>query len=256
MNRTMIFAKRNLVEMSRDALGYLFCVAFPIVMLVVMSVVNLSIPAETGMTIFRIDNLLGGIIVFGHTFLMLFTALTVSQDRNSSFLMRLYATPLKSSNFTVGYILPMILIGILQALISAVAAVIIAVIVGYELSLTGVLLSIVGAIPSSIMFISLGLIFGTVLNRNSAPGLCSLIISLGSFVGGIWFDAEGIGGVMGTICKCFPFIYATKSVRACIHMDFSARAMSIPMLVTVAVAFILLFLASVLFRSKMKADLA
>ncbi len=256
MSRTMIFAKRNIMEMSRDVLGYLFCVAFPILMLVVMSVVNQSIPAEANMTIFRIDNLLGGIIVFGHTFLMLFTALTVSQDRYGSFMMRLYATPMKSSNFTVGYILPMLAIGILQSIVSGVAAMIISVIVGEELSFIGVLFAIAGAIPSSVMFVSIGLIFGTVLNKNSAPGLCSLIISLGSFVGGIWFDAEGIGGAMGTICKCFPFLYATKSVRACVRLEFTAQALAMPMLVTAAVAVVLLLLSSVLFRTKMRADLA
>ena len=29
MNKTVSFAKRNLMEMSRDALSYIFCVAFP-----------------------------------------------------------------------------------------------------------------------------------------------------------------------------------------------------------------------------------
>lgn len=256
MNRTLIFAKRNIMEMSRDVLSYIFCVAFPIVMLVVMSVVNQSIPAEAKMTIFRIDNLLGGIIVFGHTFLMLFTALTVSQDRYGSFLMRLYASPMKSSNFTNGYILPMILIGIVQSMVSILAAIIISFIVGYELEIMGLLLVIVASVPSAVMFISIGLILGTMFNRNSAPGLCSVIISLGSFIGGIWFDAEGIGGVMGTVCKCFPFLYATKSVRSCIKMDFTMQAMGIPMIVTSVVAVVLLLLASALFRTKMRADLS
>ena len=64
MNRTVSFAKRNLKEMCRDVLSYIFCLAFPIVMLVIMTLVNESIPAEANMTIFRIDNLLGGIIIF------------------------------------------------------------------------------------------------------------------------------------------------------------------------------------------------
>ncbi len=57
MNRTLQFAKRNLIELSRDVLGYIFCIAFPILMLIVMSVVNESIPKEAGMMTFRIDNL-------------------------------------------------------------------------------------------------------------------------------------------------------------------------------------------------------
>ena len=88
MNRTLNYAKRNLTELMRDPLGYIFCIAFPIVMLLIMSVVNESIPAESGMTTFRIDNLSGGIILFGHTFVMLFTAILVATDRGTSFLMR------------------------------------------------------------------------------------------------------------------------------------------------------------------------
>ena len=78
-NRTLSFAKRNLIEMSRDSLSYIFCVAFPIVMLVIMSVVNASIPKEAGMTLFRIDNLAGGIVIFGQTFVMLFWLLSNSK---------------------------------------------------------------------------------------------------------------------------------------------------------------------------------
>lgn len=256
MNRTMVFAKRNITEMLRDPLGYVFCVAFPIVMLIVMTAVDRSIPAETGMTIFRIDNLLGGIIVFGHTFLMLFTALSVSTDRYGSFLMRLYATPMTSSNFTKGYILPMLVVGIFQSIVAIISAYIISLIVGYEFNAPGLLLAVVAAIPSAVMFICIGLIFGTLFNRNAAPGLCSVIISFGSFVGGIWFDAEGIGGVLGTICKCFPFIYATRSVRASIKLDFSMDTMGIGMIVTISVAVVLLVLSSILFKAKMRADLA
>jgi len=256
MNKTLTFAKRNAVEMSRDILSYIFCMAFPLVMLVIMSVVNQSIPPEANMTIFRIDNLIGGVIVFGHTFLMLFTALTISQDRYSSFLMRLYVSPMRSSNFINGYILPMIFIGILQSIITILAGIVISFIIGYELEIMGLALAIIGAIPSAIMFISIGLIFGTLFNKNSAPGICSVIISLGSFVGGIWFDAEGIGGVMTTICKSMPFLYATKSVRSCIAMDFTMGGIGISILVTSGTAIILLVLAVISFQKKMRADLS
>ena len=65
MKRTLVFAKRNMIEMSRDMLSYIFCIAFPIVMLIIMTLVNESIPAESGQTIFRIDNLAGGVVIFG-----------------------------------------------------------------------------------------------------------------------------------------------------------------------------------------------
>lgn len=183
MNKTVSFAKRNLKEMCRDVLSYIFCLAFPIVMLIIMTLVNESIPAEANMTIFRIDNLLGGIIIFGQTFVMLFTTLSVSKDRETSFLMRLYASPMKSKNFTVGYFLPMILIALAQATVAIAASFVISLIVGVKLNLPGVLLSIVISVPSGIMFIGIGVLFGTIFNSNAAPGLCSIVISLGSFLG-------------------------------------------------------------------------
>ena len=251
MTRTMIFAKRNLLEMSRDPLSYVFCAAFPIVMLAVMSVLDASIPPEAGMTVFRLDNLLGGIIVFGHTFLMLFAALTVSQDRYGSFLMRLYASPMKSGNFTIGYILPMILVGVVQSMLTIAAAVVVSLITGFRLNAGGLVLAVVGAVPSAVMFVSIGIIFGTLFSRNSAPGLCSVVISLGSFMGGIWFDAEGAAGAIGTACRCLPFIYAVRSVRGCVKAEFSVGAMA----VTAVTAAVLLIAADALFRMKMRADL-
>ena len=115
MKRMMVFSKRNFIEMSRDVLSYIFCVAFPIAMLVIMSVVNSSIPKQAGVTMFRIDNLAGGIAVFGQTFVMLFTAIGVAKDKNGSFLTRLYATPMKARDFVYGYIIPMLLVAFIQA---------------------------------------------------------------------------------------------------------------------------------------------
>ena len=256
MNRALNISKRNLLEISRDTLSYIFCIAFPIVMLIVMTLVNSSIPKEAGMTIFRIDNLMGGIIIFGQTFVMLFTAITIAKDRSGSFLIRLFATPMKSSDFTYGYILPMILIAVVQALISSVAALIISLIVGVKLEIFGILLTFAAMLPSAFMFVAIGLIFGTLFNEKAAPGVCSIIISLGSFVGGIWFDAEGAGGVIYKICRCLPFIYCTKTVRSAIKLDISWESFWLPLIIVSASAAVLSGLGILCFRKRMKADLA
>ena len=49
--------------------------------------------------------------------------------------------------------------------------------------------------------------FGSLFNDKAAPGVSSIIISLGSFLGGIWFDADATGGTMLDICKALPFYY-------------------------------------------------
>ena len=254
MSKTLVFVKRNLTELSSDVLSYIFCIAFPLVMLVIMSVLNDSIPKEANMTVFRIDNLSGGILVFGQTFVMLFTAILVATDKSSSFLMRLYATPMKSRNFTHGYIIPMLMISVVQSLVTVIASVIISLISGVSLEPLGVLLVIFTSLPSALMFISIGMIFGTLFSEKSAPGMCSVIISLGSFLGGVFFDAEGIGGVMHKICTCMPFIYCTRTARASIRLDFGMESFVFPFLITLLIAIILVMLATAVFNSRMKAD--
>ena len=71
--RSKTFAKRNIKEVLRDPLSYIFCLGFPIIMLIIMTFVNNSIPKEANMKIFNIEYLAPGIAVFGLTFIMLFT---------------------------------------------------------------------------------------------------------------------------------------------------------------------------------------
>ncbi len=252
MSRTLCFAKRNLTEVSRDILSYIFCVAFPLAMMIIMTLVNESIPKEAGMTVFRIDNLTGGVCIFGQTFVMLFTALSVSKDRSGSFLIRLFASPMKSRDFTNGYILPMLAVAMVQAVLTMTAGFVISLIVGYEVEIAGLLLGTVFSIFSGVFFISIGLIFGTLFNQNAAPGLCSIIISLGSFIGAIWFDAEATGGVILKIAKCLPFIYCTKLVRCAIKLEFGKVFLK-NLAVVVPCAIVFAILSSLVFKTRMKA---
>ena len=253
MRRTMTFAKRNLIEVYRDPLSWIFCIAFPIVMLIIMSIVNSAIPKE-GMTLFRIDNLTGGIAVFGQMFVMLFTAIAVAKDRNGAFLTRLYSSPMKSGNFVWGYILPMLLTAVIQVCVTLIASVVISFISGYSLSVAGLLLTIIAVIPSALMFSSIGFLFGTFFNEKAAPGICSIIISLGAMLGGIWFDVEGVGGFMYKLGKCLPFLYATKLARSAISLEFGVKEFLIPLAVVVLAALVLTLLASIVFNSRMRAD--
>lgn len=255
MHKVKAFAIRNGKEILRDPLSYIFCLGFPLVMLVIMTLVNESIPPEAGMTIFRIDNLAGGIAVFGQTFIMLFTAITVAKDRNGSFLVRMYATPMNSMDFVFGYMLPMLVISVAQSLITYTASFVIALIVGVELNPFGLLLSVVILFPSAVMFIGFGMLFGSLFNEKAAPGICSILISLGSFLGGIWFDAEGTGGVLLKICKCLPFFYCTKSARMSLALNFGFAELWMPVLTVTAWAFVVALGSAVAFKTKMKADL-
>ena len=254
MNKIIAFSKRNFLEIIRDPLSYIFCLGFPLVMLVVMTLVNDTIPEEAHMELFRINNLSGGIAVFGMTFIMLFVCLSVAKDRSGAFLVRLYATPMKSGDFILGYILPVLFLAILQSVITFAASLIVSLIVGIELNILGILIAILSLIPSMVMFISFGLLFGTLFSEKAAPGLCSIIISLGSFLGGIWFDVDGVGGVLQDICYVLPFVHSVKVARLTCAMEFDGD-LPLHILITSAYALAVTALSILLFRSKMKADL-
>ena len=256
MHKVRAFAVRCAKEILRDPLSYIFCLGFPLVMLLIMTLVDRSIPKEAGMTIFRIPSLSGGVMIFGLTFVMLFTAMTVAKDRSGAFLMRMYATPMKAMDFTVGYQLPMLVISLVQGLLIAAASLVISLITDGGLTVGGLLLGVVTLLPSAVLFTALGLLFGTLFNEKAAPGLCSIVISLGSFLGSVWFDAEATGGVLLSISKCLPFHYCTKSVRSAVQLTLSWEAFGLPLLVVCCCALLLTVCAAVVFRLKMRTELA
>lgn len=254
MNRLLTFSSRNFKEIVRDPLSYIFCLGFPLVMLIVMTMINDSIPEEAHMTIFRIDNLSGGIAVFGLTFIMLFICLSVSKDRGGAFLTRLYSTPMRSADLILGYMLPSSLLAVIQIAITFIASLIISLIVGVNLDILGLLLGIPALVPSVLMFAAFGLLFGTLFSEKAAPGLCSVIISFASFLGGVWFDVDNVSGALNKICNVLPFIHAVKSARMAISGNFSDIGSHL--LITVAYALVFTAAAIIVFSRKMKADIS
>ena len=81
--RTINFAKRNFKELVRDPLSLVFEILLPIFLLFIFQQFN--IPSES----FLLNNFTPGIIIFGFSFITLFTANLVAKDRESSLLIRL-----------------------------------------------------------------------------------------------------------------------------------------------------------------------
>ena len=114
-------------------------------------------------------------------------------------------------------------------------------------------MSVVVLIPTMIMLISLGLLFGTLFNEKAAPGLCSVVISLASFLGGIWFDVDATGGILADICNVLPFVHSVKAARLACALDFENILPHLLISSAYALGFTVLSIA--VFRGKMKADL-
>ncbi len=248
--KSLVFAGRNIKELIRDPISWAFCIGFPVVMLIVMTIINESIPEEANMSLFEIGSLAPGIMIFGLTFIMLFACLLVSGDRGEAFLLRIFTSPMKSSDYITGYILPLIVLSFGQIAITLISSFIMAIISGDNINIGYMLFSVLTAIPSILMFTGFGLLFGTLFNKNAAPGLSSVIISLSAILGGIWMDIDTIGGTLADICKALPFYHSVKSARLAFSGDFLSSLAETGIVAIWAAA--VLIISVLAFKKKMK----
>lgn len=211
--KMLTFANRNTKEILRDPLTILFGLGFPVVLILLLSAIQASIPVS----LFELPHLTPGITIFGLSFMSLFSATLISKDRTSALLQRLYTTPLTPIDFILGYTLPIIPIAIIQCIICYVVAIILG------LSITvNILTAIAFIIPISILFIALGLLFGSILNDKQVGGICgALLTNLSAWLSGTWFDLNLVGGVFNKIAYCLPFVHAVEMERALLLGNFA-----------------------------------
>ncbi|MBR1983642.1 MAG: ABC transporter permease [Clostridia bacterium] len=210
--KTLAFAKRTGKEILLDPLNLGFGLGFPIILLLLLSAIQRSIPVS----LFEINHLTPGITVFGLSFITLFSATIISRDRSTSLLARLYTTPLKPINFILGYTLPIIPIAVAQTIICYLFALIL----GLEITVN-ILYAIIFVIPVTILFIALGLLFGSILNDKQVGGICgALLTNLSAWLSNTWFDLKLVGGVFEKIANLLPFVHAVDMERAILNGDF------------------------------------
>lgn len=210
--KLLIYVKRCSKEIIRDPLNIMFGLGFPIVLLLLLSAIQANIPVE----LFQIESLTPGISVFGLSFMSLFAGTLIAKDRESSFLQRLYTTPLKSKDFILGYMIPLIPMSLLQGVICYIVAIII----GLPITIN-ILYAVLFLIPSSILFISIGLLCGSLFNVKQVGGICgALLTNLSAWFSGIWFDIDLIGGFFGKIANWLPFIHAVELERLVLSGNF------------------------------------
>lgn len=142
--RMLVFAKRNFKEILRDFLNLVFLVLLPLMLLIIFQ--QFKIPSE----VYSIKNFTPSVSVFSFGFISLFAALLIAKDRTSSLLTRLYASPLTSLDFIMGYSLAVLPIAIIQSIIFYICAILL----GLEITIN-ILISILVLIPISLLFIAL-----------------------------------------------------------------------------------------------------
>lgn len=218
MSKLLCFAKRNTKEILRDPISVFFGIAFPIVLLLLLTLINRSIPPQAQMTLFHIANLCPGIGVFSLSFLALFTAILISKDRGSSFLHRLFTSPLKSSDFILGYLLPLLPMALAQLFVCYAASLLL----GLEFS-AQILLACAVSLPIAVVNIALGMIFGTLLSEKAVGGVCgALLTNVSAWLSGIWFSLDLVGGAFEKIAYLLPFANAVDAARFALSGDYAS----------------------------------
>ena len=240
--RMLTFANRNTKEILRDPINLFFGLGFPLVLILLLSVIQSNISVE----LFEIQHLTPGITIFGVSFMTLFSATIIAKDRGSSLLQRLYTTPLTPMDFILGYTLPIIPIAIAQCVICYIAAIVL----GLNITVN-ILYAVVFIIPVSILYIALGLLCGSVFTDKQVGGICgALLTNLSAWLSGIWFDLELVGGAFKKIAYALPFVHAVDMERAVLAGDFAEIFPHIWWVLGYAA--VLLVLAVLLFLRQMK----
>ena len=211
--RMLTFANRNTKEILRDPLNLGFGIGFPIVLLLLLSAIQASVPVS----LFEIQNMTPAITVFGLSFMTLFSATIIAKDRGSSLLQRLYTTPLTPIDFILGYTLPIMPIAVAQCVVCYAVALLL------SLKLTiNILYAVLLILPVSILFIALGLLCGSVFTDKQVGGICgALLTNLSAWLSGTWFDLELVGGTFKKIAYALPFVHAVEMERAVLSGNFT-----------------------------------
>ncbi len=236
------FAKRNFKELIRDPLSLSFEIVLPLFLLFIFQQFN--IPDDN----YKLEYFTPGIILFGFSFITLFTANLVSKDRCSSFLIRLGTSPMKSSDFILGYILSLLPIVVIQNVLFFVVAIIL----GLNFSIN-IIFTILVSIVVSILFISLGILVGSITSEKGTGGVGSVIVQLVCFTSGMYFSKELVGKFFSTICEILPFESCLNIIKAVLNNSY--EIISIRNIVVFLIYFVAILLLSInLFKKKMVSD--
>lgn len=238
------FAARNAKEMLRDKLTLFFGLGFPLVLLLLLSLIQANIPVE----MFEISRLSPGIVVFGYSFISLFSGIVIAKDRSGSFMLRLLTSPMKASDFIIGYTLPLIPMALGQSAVCFAAAFCL----GLDIN-ANVLLTILVLLPAGVVFISLGILCGALFNDKQVGGVCgALLTNLSAWLSGTWFDLTLLGGIFEDIAMLLPFAQAVEAGRAALSGNYSAIMPHLWWVIGWAA--LLFIIAMAVFTAKMRSD--
>lgn len=199
MKSLFALTKRNVKETLRDPLSIVFCLCFPVLMLILMQIIFSGfeyIPDN-----FKIENYASGICVFGYTFIAMFVSLQIASDKNTSFIKRLNIAPIKKISYYLSFVCSSLPLAIIQTILFFIIALILK--FPFDINL---LISILYLIPSALFYIFLGIMIGTICSNEKQTGpISSIFISLVGIFGGIFMPISAVSEGLSTFINILPF---------------------------------------------------
>ena len=244
LSRILVLTKRNLKEIIRDPLSLIFTLGMPLFMEILFYLIFHSLTEQ-----FEMKYLAPGIVVFAQSFLSLFVGLLIALDRSTSFLTRLYVSKAKSYEFIFSYAIAMLPIVLVQSILFFLVGGI------FDTSIFSVemIFAILLSLLTSLFFISMGILLGTICSEKSIGGISSIVIAGQSVLSGMWFPLDGLNKGMITFMKCLPFRNATILIQNIMNgVNDSFKDFILPLIIVLIYTAIPFVTAILLFRKKMK----
>ena len=246
LKRIFTLTHRNIKEILRDPLSLIFLLGLPLLMEILFYFIFHNLTPQ-----FEMKYLAPGIVVFSQSFMTLFAGLLIATDRTSSFLTRLYVSPTKPFEFIFGYTFALLPISLVQSVLFFLVGGII----DFSFWSVNILLGILLSAFTSLLFIGLGIMFGSLCNEKSIGGIASVVIVGQSVLSGMWFPVEGLSEGFIIFMKVLPFKNATILIQNVIN-GYSNIFMDIflPMIIVLAYIIVVFITAIIIFRKKMKSN--
>ena len=190
--------------MLRDPLSLIFCLGFPLVMLLIMQIVFVSLDLDAVPPNFLITSYASGICVFGFTFTSLYVALQIASDKNTSFMKRIDISPINKFQYYCSFFLS----ALPMALIQIVLFFLVALIFGFPFD-GNFFLSILYLLPSAMFYICVGILIGALCKNEKQTGpIASIFISLVGIFGGVFMPITSFKGGFATFINLLPFSHS------------------------------------------------
>lgn len=240
--RMLNFAKRNFKELIRDPLSLIFEIVLPLFLLFIFQ--QFKIPSDN----YKLENFTPAIIIFGLSFITLFSSTLIAKDRTSSLLIRLATSPMKSSDYIIGYTVSLIPIIIIQNILFFAVSLIL----GLKFSIN-IMYAVIASVVVSILFISLGILIGSLVSERATGGLGSIVVQLVCFTSGMYFPKEAVGKTFSAICKTLPFESCLNIIKGVLNNNFENISV-LNIIIFSSYTIIVLVLSVIIFKKRMISD--